>query len=255
LRPNTALVSVMYVNNEIGTIQPIAEISKIIRHFKKQNPTSFSIPDLSFPYFHCDASQAPLYIDINVAKLGIDFLVLDGQKMYGPKGVGILFAKKGTPIGPILYGGKQEGGLRPGTENVPAIVGFARALEVADEDREEESHRLTELRDYFIGELLEKIPNAQLNGDPKNRLPNNVNISIPGTDNEWVVLQLDAKGIAVGTRSACLADAEGGSYVIGALGKGEEYTHGNIRFTLGRSTTKKDLDYVVEVLGGIVDKN
>jgi len=257
LMPNTVLVSIIYAHNEIGTIQPISQIAKIIRQHQK-NSTQQNLGRLSgkmaLPLFHSDASQAPLYLDINVQKLGVDFMVLDTQKIYGPKGVGALYLKGGIHIKPLFFGGKQEQGLRPGTENVPGIVGFAKAIEIAVEEREKESARLTELRDYFIAAILKKIRDAELNGDPKERLPNNVNISIPGIENEWVVIQLDVRGIAVGTRSACLAGDPTGSYVVRALGKSQKHSQGSIRFTLGRDTTKEEVEYVVKTLSEIVDK-
>lgn len=268
LRKETVLVSVMYANSEIGTVQPISHIVKIIRNFRKQhNPVS----SFQSPVFHCDATQAPLYLDINVQKLGVDLMTLDGQKMYGPKGVGALFKKRGVLIAPPFYGGGQEDGLRPGTENVPGIVGFATALQYASHEREHESVRLTKLRGYFIKKILSEIPNTILNGDRTNRLPNNVNFSflrpvrqahgkqgsgqVLGIDNEWLVLQLDALGISAGTGSACLSQKENISYVVAALGGDKSRASSSVRFTLGRSTRKKDIDYTIEKLAEIIDKN
>ncbi len=243
LKPNTMLVSIMFVNNEIGTIQPIAEIAKIIRSFKKKELKNH---ESILPIFHSDAAQALLYIDINVTKLGLDLMSLDSQKIYGPKGAGILFIKKGIEIEPLIKGGTQENGLRSGTENVPLVVGFAKALELADKERKKETKRLTKLRDYFIKKILEKIPGSDLNGDLENRLPNNINISIPASNNDFSVIQLDEKGIACSTKSSC--STEKYSYVIKALGKSEKQIVNSLRFTLGRMTTKKDIDYVVKCL-------
>ncbi len=242
LKATTVLVSVMYANNEVGTIQSIAEISKIIRAFKKDT-------DTPFPYFHTDASQSPNYLSIRVPTLGVDLMTLDGGKIYGPKGVGVFFIKRGVTISPIIYGGGQEQGLRSGTENVPAIVGMAKALVAAVRDRERESERLVVLRDYFITSILEKIPNTSLNGDFIDRLPNNINICFPDSDGEFLVIKLDYEGIACSSSSSCRTLAENSSsYVIEALGKGKACTQSSLRFTLGRGTTKKEVEVVIEKL-------
>ena len=248
LSKNTVLVSVMYANNEIGTIEPITAISGTIRHFKRRKGKLLNV----FPFFHTDASQAPLYCDMSVERLGVDLLALDGQKIYGPKGVGVLYKRKGVAVSPLFYGGGQEFGLRPGTENVSGIVGFAEAFRIGAAERKEESRRLRALRDYFIKKVLQSIPTAELNGHAVMRLPNNANISFPGLDGEWLTVQLDAQGVAVGTKSACLSEESGGSYVIRALGRGEDQAASSVRFTLGRKTTKKDLDYTVAALQKIV---
>ena len=241
----TVLISIMLVNNEIGVIQPISEIVKIIQHFKKNSKSAR-------PILHSDAAQALLYLPVNIQKLGIDLISFDSQKIYGPKGAGLLYVKKGVQLAPYLMGGKQEKGLRPGTENIPAIVGFATALELASQEREKEFKRLTKLRDYFIAEILEKIPNAKLNGDVLRRLPNNVNISLPNIQNEFAVIQLDEQGIACSTKSACLTGKH--SYVIEALEKGRKKTNNALRFTLGRQTSKKDIEYVIKCLVEICKK-
>lgn len=250
LRKDTILVSVMYANNEIGTIQPITEIAKIIRGHRKNQTTRQS--DNQLPLFHTDAVQAPSYLDLNVLKLGVDLLTLNGSKIYGPKGIGILFKKKDIKIEPLLYGGSQETSIRPGTENVPAIVGFASALELVTKDKEKESKRLQKLRDYFIAGLFQKIPDMVLNGSAMERLPNNVNVSFLGVEGEAIVLYLDAKGISVSTGSACTSDSLEPSHVIMALKRSYEYAHGSVRFTMGHKTTKAELDYVLKVLPGII---
>src|SRR3989344_2151648 len=224
LRPDTILVSVMYANNEIGTIQPISEIAKIV---KKHGAI-----------LHTDACQASGYLDLDVKKLGVDLMVMNGTKIYGPKGSGALFIRKGVRMRPILFGGAQEGRRRPGTENVPAIVGFAEALRLTQLEREPESKRLCELRDYFIGRLLHEIPKTVLNGDPALRLANNVNVSILDIEGEATILYLDARGIACSTGSACTSESLDPSHVILALGKPYEYAHASIRFSLGRETAK-----------------
>ena len=248
LRKETVLVSIMYANSEIGTIQPISEIAKIIRHFSKTR-------NLKSPVFHTDASQAPLYLDITVQKLGVDLMTLDGQKIYGPKGVGALFKKRHILINSLFYGGGQENGLRPGTENVPGIVGFAEAFQRAVLERERESARLAKLRDYFIKKILSEIPNTILNGDQEKRLPNNINISFLGIDNEWLLLQLDVAGIAVGAGSACFSQKENISYVVVALDKDKGRASSSIRFALGRKTRAEDIDYVADTLKQIIDRN
>lgn len=247
LRKDTILVSIMYANNEIGTIQPIREIAKIIRDFRKKN-------NIGFPLFHTDAIQAAGYLDLNVQRLGVDLMSVNASKIYGPKGMGFLYAKKGIKLQPILYGGGQERGLRPGTENLAGIVGLAKALEIAKNAAQKETKRLSVLRDYLIRNILSKIPRTRLNGHPVLRLPNNVNVTISGIEGESLVLYLDAAGIACSTGSACTSTSLEPSHVITALGRLEEDAHCSIRFTLGRKTTKNDIDYLLKVLPSIVKK-
>ena len=252
IRKNTVLVSVMYSNNEIGTIQPITEITKEIRHYRKINNTRF-------PLFHTDAAQAMNYLPVKVDKLGVDLMSWNGSKIYGPKGAGALFKKRNIGLSPIMRGGSQEFGFRPGTENVAGIVGLARALEIAENMKEKEFKRLTKLRDYFIS-LIRANRRIVLNGDPKERLPNNVNISIPGIESDLLVIELDAKGIAVSAKSACKSDDPEESYVIKAIRRQESLPsealaqEGSIRFSLGRSTTKADIDYTLKALRHILSK-
>ena len=262
LKSETILVSIMYANNEIGTIQPIREIAKVIRDFKKKGgiigsaKQNFSLPRLNpiFPLFHTDACQVPGYLDLNVERLGVDLMTINGSKIYGPKGIGMLYVKNGIKLEPLLYGGEQEKKLRPGTENVPAIVGLAEALKIADQDREKESARLVKLRDYFTGRILNEIPKTVLNGHPAQRLPNNINVSILDAEGESIVLYLDEAGVACSTGSACTSESLEPSHVILAIGKPHAYAHGAMRFSLGRSTTKKDIDYVMKVLPDIIKK-
>jgi len=214
---------------------------------KNLQPTTYNLQPIPYPLFHTDACQAPLFLNLNVQELGVDLMTIDGQKIYGPKGVGALFIKRGVMIEPIIYGGGQEKGLRSGTENVPFIVGLAKAIEIAGKNRIKNSERISEVRDYGIRKIEEKIPRAVLNGDRIKRLPNNINISIPGIDPEFVVLQLDEEGIVCSTKSACLKD-ESASYVIAALGKDEKYAQSSLRFSLGLNATKKDMDYLVKML-------
>ncbi len=247
LKEDTILVSVAYANNEIGTIQPLQEIAKIIREHRRRYNSKF-------PLFHTDAIQAAGYIELNVEKLGVDLMSLNGSKIYGPKGIGALYIRRGVNVEPVIYGGGQERNLRSGTENVPGIIGFAKALELVQKNREKESGRLIKLRDYFIDEILERIPDATLNGPKENRLPNNINISFYGIEGEAAVLYLDAKEVSCSTGSACSSTSLEPSHVIMSLHRSYEYAHGSLRFSLGKITTKKDLDYVLEVLPGIIKK-
>ncbi len=240
LTDETILVSVMYANNEIGTIEPIAEIGKAIRAFKNDRSDRSHL----YPFFHMDASQAANYLELGRDKLGVDLMTLDGSKIYGPKGVGVLYKKEIVPLAPIIFGGGQEKGLRSGTENVAAIVGMAAALRIAQAMREKESARLSKLRDYCIEKLMKIASSISLNGNATQRLPNNVSICIPDHDGEFMVIQLDAAGIAVASVSACKNLSEKTmSYVIEALGeKGKKCAGSSLRISFGRSTTKKDID-------------
>ncbi len=272
IKSNTALVSVMYANNEIGTIQPIREIAKAIRYYKKTKKlpipglgTSFK-PGMGslelYPLFHTDATQAMNYLDTsNVEKLGVDMLSFNGSKIYGPKGVGVLYKKRNVKLSPIYSGGEQEFGLRSGTENMSSIAGLALAFGITNKIKDKEVKRLTQLRDYAISKLfaLSKEPFLiKLNGDQKQRLPNNINISISLISSELVVLELDAKGVEVSSKSACKSDEEGESYVIDALrvAQGDLLSvgEGSIRVTLGRGTKKSDLDRFINVLSDIFEK-
>ena len=215
LKENTVLVSVMYANNEIGTIQPIKEIGRMIKDSRLKNKTNL-------PYFHTDACQAPLYLSVDCLKLGVDMMTLDGIKMYGPRGSGVLYVKPFVNIKPIIFGGGQEKGLRSGTENIPALVGFAKALEMAYEMREPESERLVKIRDYGIKEILKNFPKANLNGSETLRLPNNINICFPDLDAEFAVISLDVAGVSASYSSSCRTLKEdSSSYVVESLGKKE----------------------------------
>ena len=251
IRPDTLLISVMYANNEIGTIQPIDEIGQTLKAVRRKRAGE---GDQLPIYFHCDASQAAGFLELDTQKLGVDLMSLNGGKIYGPKGIGALYARNGVKLKPVFYGGGQEKGLRSGTENVPGIVGFAKALEIADAEKVKESRRLAGLRDYFIRRLATEITKTVLNGHPVKRLPNNINVSVLDIEGEAVILYLDAKGVCISTGSACTSITLDPSHVILALGKPYEYAHSSLRFTLGRHTAKEDLDYVMEVLPPIVEK-
>ncbi len=246
LRPETILVSIIYANNEIGTIQPIAEIGKILRDYKLQTKNQQL-------YFHTDACQAAGYLDLNVNNLGVDLMSVNGSKIYGPKGVGFLYKRMGAKIKPQILGGGQEMRMRSGTEAIPLIVGMANAFKIAQEEGEAESARLLPLRDYFISGIIKRISKVVLNGHAQKRLPNNINVSILDIEGEALILYLDAEGISISTGSACTSESLDPSHVILALGKPYEFAHSSMRFTLGRSTTKKDLDYVLEKLPKVVE--
>ncbi len=305
LKENTILVSVMYANNEIGTIQPIMEIAKEIRHYRKAKTESFSnglaesakqtkedrgpeknlLTLRSLPFFHTDATQAINYLPIKVEKLGVDLMSFNGSKIYGPKGTGVLFIKRNILINSISFGGEQELGLRPGTENVANILGLAEALKITEKVKEKETARLIKLRDYFIKELFnlqnqnkkfsrvlglgpDQLENLYfdfvINGDSKNRLPNNVNITIPQIPSDLLLLELSARGIYVSEKSACKSGDKASSYVINALNGNKikakkictkkDMENNSLRFSLGRGTTKADIDYTLKALSEILTK-
>lgn len=236
---NTFLISVMYANNEIGTIQNIKEISSIAKKNKI--------------LFHTDACQAGSYLNLNTKELGVDLMTLNSSKVNGPKGVGLLFKRKDIEIVPLLHGGGQEGGLRSGTQNLAGIVGFAKALEIAQKNRLKESQRLIKLRNHLIEGILKKIPRSYLNGHPKQRLPNNVSVTLLDVEGESMLLYLNEKKICASTGSACSSGSLEPSHVITAIGVSEDAAHGSLRFTLGRDTKKKDIDYVLKELPKIVE--
>ena len=235
----TALVTLMYANNEVGTIQPIAEIGRICRERR--------VP------FHTDAVQAGGILDLDVNTLGVDLLSLSAHKFYGPKGVGILYVRQGTRIQPQILGGSQERNRRAGTENVPGAVGAAVALERAQTMRVEESARLTTLRDRLLSAIL-RIPDTRLTGHPSNGCPNNVSVAFAGVEGESLLLNLDLIGVAASSGSACTTGSVEPSHVLMAMGVSESAARGHLRLTLGHSTTDADVDFVVEQLPAIVER-
>ena len=252
LRPTTILVTVMYANNEIGTIQPIRDIAKLVRWYKKQlKENNTAIIDVVYPLVHTDAIQAVNYCDINTSRLGVDMMTVSGSKIYGPKSVGALFVKNKSLIAPTMFGGGQESGLRSGTEDSAAISGFAKALEISQNVKESEIERLTMLRDELISKLLndERII---LNGSQKDRLPNNINITVKGFSGESLVIQLAACGFSVSSKSACQSDSDEESHVIAALrtaqGISSKSEEGSLRITLGRNTSKNDINKFINAL-------
>lgn len=236
----TILVSVMHANNEIGTIEPLAAVSEITRER--------AVP------LHTDAIQTVGAVPVNVDALGVDLLTLTAHKFYGPKGIGALYVRKGTRIAPIIHGGAQERQRRAGTENVPGIVGLAKALEISQVDLEARAAAMTELRDYFSRGLVERVPDMRLNGHPTKRLPNNVNIAVRYIEGEGMLLSLDMLGVAASSGSACTSGSLEPSHVLRAIGLPFDIAHGSIRFSLGRLTTKADLDFVLEHFPPIVER-
>lgn len=248
LTNDTIFVSVMYANNEIGTIQPISEIAKAIRYFKKHNALVGP-----YPIFHTDATQAINYLPLRVPPLGVDMLTCNGSKIYGPKGVGLLHKKRGIPFSGLMKGGNQESGFRPGTENIPGILGLAHALTLVEKYKAKEVKRLITLRDYLITQIQKEFPGAELNGHSLLRLPNNINFTFHGIESDALVIGLDAKGVRVSSKSACKAGDEHTSHVIMALSKEIRPEDGSIRITLGRQTEKKDLVYCIKALRDVVN--
>lgn len=245
IKKNTVLVSIMYANNEIGTIQPITEIGKLLQttHYKLKTKI----------YFHTDAVQAANYLICDVQKLGVDLLTLSSHKIYGPKGIGALYLKKGTEILPIIYGGGQEEGMRSGTENVAGIVGLGAAIEEI-KNTELKIKNLKRLRDKLINGVLKNIPESKLNGSSEHRLSNNANFTVRGAEGESMVIALDGEGIAVSTGSACSSRSLEPSHVLLALGLSQEEAHCSLRLTLGRYTTENEINQVLKVLPKIVNR-
>lgn len=246
---NTVLVSVIYANNEIGTIQPIKDISKQLKLIRAQRRKRGQTLPL---YLHVDAAQAGNYLDLHVDRLGVDLMTLNGGKIYGPKQSGILFVRAGIELAPLHRGGGQEYGLRSGTENVAYSIGFATALDIAQKQRKSESDRLVKLQNIFFEELKSQFPNCVINGSLKDRLPNNISVTFPGVDNERLTMQLDEQGILCATGSACSASKEESSYVLRAIGVDETSARSTLRFTLGRGTTSQQLKTVIRTLEGIL---
>ena len=237
IRNNTVLISIMYANNEIGTIQPIEEIGRVIKG-----------KDI---IFHTDAVQAAGYLNMDVEKLNVDLLSLSGHKIYGPKGIGVLFVKKGTKVQKIQHGGHQEFKVRPWTLNVPGIVGLGKAIELV---KDRDNSKIKELRDYVWKLIQEKIDNIKLNGSLEQRLPNNLNVSIIGVEGEAFLWGLDIANIAVSTGSACSSGSLEPSHVLMSLGLSHEESHGSLRISLGKENTQEEIEYFVENLVGLVEK-
>ncbi len=240
----TIVVSIMYANNEIGTVEPISEIARLVKERARSLERTVVV--------HTDAVQAAGFLDLNVGELGVDMLSLSSHKFYGPKGVGVLFVRRGTPFLPQQLGGGQERERRSGTENIPGIVGMATALGVAESDREQVSGRCGLLRDRIIQEVQRRIPSVHLNGHPTVRLSNNVNISFEQVEGEPILLGLDMAGIAASSGSACSSGSLEPSHVLLALGQSADLARGSLRVTLGRDNTEEEVDYLVSVLVDLV---
>lgn len=239
IREDTAIVTIMYANNEIGTIQPVEEIAAICRE--------------KGVIFHTDAVQAVGHVKIDVHAQGIDMLSVSGHKIHAQKGVGALYVRKGIPMTNLIYGGAQERNRRAGTENLPAIVGFAKAMELANTDIEERGRKTAVLRDRLIDGIL-KLPRTRLNGDREKRLPGTVNISIEGVEGESLLLMLDMNGICASSGSACTSGSLDPSHVLLALGLKHEVAHGSLRLSINEDTTDEDVDYILEVVPKVVNR-
>jgi cysteine desulfurase len=251
IKSNTLLISILYVNNEIGTIQSIAEIGKMIKRINIERGQK-KLPKI---FFHTDATQAINYLNCNVENLGVDLLSMSAHKIYGPKGIGALYVRKGTAIKRIQDGGDQEFKLRAGTQNVPGIVGLGAAIEMVSSQKSKAKNKETlKLRDYLIKRVLKEIPNAYLNGSPNKRSPNNANFRFDNVEGEGLILSLDIQGIAASTGSACSSGNLEPSHVLLSLGLRHEQAHGSLRITLGKYTTKKELDIFINNLKQIVQK-
>ena len=242
----TVLVSVMLANNEIGTVQPISDISRVVKAEAARRGQTITM--------HTDAVQGGTFLDLDVKVLGVDMLSLSAHKFYGPKGVGALYVRRGTPFEPLQIGGGQERQRRSGTENVPGIVGMAEALRLAAEDRQSESKRLAGLRDKIAAGIGQAVEDVYFNGHPTHRLPNNVNVSFKGVEGEPVLLGLDFAGISASSGSACSSASLEPSHVLLAIGRSADVAQGSLRITLGRDNTEDDADYLLSVLPEIVGK-
>ncbi|MBP6925878.1 MAG: cysteine desulfurase, partial [Candidatus Pacebacteria bacterium] len=262
LAAETALVAIGFANSEIGTLQPIEDILKTIRHFKKN---THGDRNFQYPVFHSDAISAFAHCDIKPERMNIDSMSISAAKIYGPKGIALLYVRSGVDIEPFIIGGGQERQLRSGTENVPLIVGFAQAIVDVIEKREDEGERLRNLQDYFLEKLesvriviKEKFPTLaepiRLNGSSALRLPNNINISLEQLSSEQLVLELDARGVMVASRSACSEQDSEGSYVLQALSSSYDSRNGSLRFSFGRETTKKDIDMACDIFQQVLVK-
>lgn len=236
----TILITIMHANNEIGTIQPIAEIGKIANE--------------KGIYFHTDAVQTVGKIPVNVSEMNVDMLSLSSHKLYGPKGIGALYIKKGVRIEPLMYGGGHERGFRPGTENIPGIVGLGKACSIASQNLESNARKLTNLRDKLIDAVLEQNKDSYLNGHRTKRLPNNANFRFDAIEGESLILNLDFKGIAASTGSACSSTKLEASHVLLAIGLEKEEAHGSLRISLGIENTEEDIDYTVTAIKEVVEK-
>jgi cysteine desulfurase len=251
INDKTVLVSVMYANNEVGTIQPLRQIHQLLETIRAARRQAGN--DLPL-YFHTDACQAANYLDLHVSRLGVDLMTLNGGKIYGPKQSGVLYVSSKISLQPIIRGGGQERNLRSGTENVAACVGFATALKLAQTKRHEEGKRLTDLQAMAFKLVGENLPNVVINGSEKHRLPNNIHLTLPGQDNERLLVELDERGVLAAAGSACSASDEEPSHVLRAMGISDTDAQASLRLTTGRETTEQDMRDFVTMLSAIVSK-
>ena len=245
----TVLVSVMYANNEVGTIQPLRQVAQLLQKIRDGRRQSGNKLPL---YFHTDACQAANYLDLHVSRLGVDLMTLNGGKVYGPKQSGVLYVAAHVRLQPIIRGGGQERNLRSGTENVAACIGFARALQLVQAKRHGEAERLSALQNMAFELIAQKLPGAAINGSLKNRLPNNIHLTIPGTDNERLLVQLDEKGILAAAGSACSASDDEPSHVLRAMGLSDADAQASLRLTMGRATAEADVLELTDVLASVI---
>ncbi|HSX05988.1 MAG TPA: cysteine desulfurase family protein [Candidatus Saccharimonadales bacterium] len=245
----TALVSVMYANNEVGTIQPIRQIAQLVERVqatRRQAGNKLPI------YLHTDACQAANYLDLHVSRLGVDMMTLNGGKIYGPKQSGMLFVSSKVALQPIIRGGGQERDLRSGTENVGACVGFAKALELVQAKRHDETERLGGMQKLAFKLIAQKLPNAVINGSTKHRLPNNIHLTLPGQDNERLLVELDERGIMAAAGSACSASDDEPSHVLRALGLSDTDAQASLRITMGQGTTEGHIQTLIDTLAALI---
>ncbi len=251
INDKTVLVSIMYANNEVGTVQPLKDIGQLIanvRHERQKVGNKLPI------YLHTDACQAANYLDLHVARLGVDLLTVNGGKVYGPKQTGALYVKGGVELAPLIDGGGQERGLRNGTQNVAGSIGFAAALDEAQQIKNDQLRQLQKLQTHFRILLSQQIPEVIINGSSKHCLPSNVHVTIPGYDNERLLIQLDEAGIMAAAGSACSASNEEPSHVLKAMGLSDKQAQASLRFTMGRTTTIQEIERVVTVLSQLINQ-
>jgi len=251
IHDDTVLVSIMYANNEVGTVQPIRQISGMLKEIRQDRAAKGNQTPL---YLHTDACQAANYLDLHISRLGVDLMTLNGGKIYGPKQSGVLYVGGSVQLKAQIVGGGQERGLRSGTENVPAAIGFAAALVKTQKLRSAESARLSQVQKVFFDLCSQKIPGAIINGSQTQRLPNNIHLTLPGTDNERVLLELEKRGILAAAGSACSASSDEPSHVLKAMRVSDLDARSSLRFTMGRSTTLADIETLVASLQNIVQK-
>lgn len=242
---DTVLISVMLANNEVGTVQPIRDISRLVSELRTQRRKVGNATPL---YLHTDACQAANYLDVHVSRLGVDMMTLNGGKLYGPKQSGVLYVASHVQLEPLLHGGGQERGLRSGTENVAGAVGFAASLGAAQAMRHKESKRLSEIQAYVYRQIAEKLPGAIINGSKKHRLPNNIHITLPSQDNERLLILLEQQGILAAAGSACSASNDEPSHVLRAMGISDADARSSLRFTMGRTTSQTEIDTLIDTL-------